>query len=944
MVNTFQRIAQVVLVSILLSAPAAAQDTAVELRLNDSQNGYQAGSVPKPTINILNQLAIKGYYYDYAGGKDALLIADIKSEDGSYDLSYPVAFLERGSRGEQSIPIYGPWFYDGVKDLTIKLTLLKLNDEWNQERKERFSQIFSSVGNFIPLLAPLAPAVPFLEQGKKIGEGAWDLYTSIRKNNKNEELDLGTFKLSRTKGTVKIQVGNEQPHDEELPALSEGWYVMAEQKYRVPYRALAYSAQGQEKRPGFQGMDKSRVVVVRVEPSQPTTAFSALSRRLAEFLKAQEPRLNRNNIALTNPFNKEHLAMSAHLQRLLSSYLAILALRTQTDKTAQEPFSWLLSELDRGQRTGADDKVYMRLTGDQEKQVATALTKFFKYQRTGAGAPETNDELQGFGSLLAFNNWLIVRTEKFKPTNSCQQVFRWNPLINDSAINPAYVTASDCYALSLAESLLPKKPEQAVDVPDYDAMAGNIRNLREGLQKILRPQPTDPFMFFEQQSVAEWVRSTFPNLELGDAPKNSAEVEKFATELDRKLGAAKVLVWNKDSSKWEMPTIHEDALSRFAKARRDVGKKTSTESNHHAELQQALRKYIRAARAHMSAQEIKELNKGLDNIFPKVNSQAYSEIEFPRIFDEALFSVGSSGEVKISEGGQIVTPKLRFWRSVYDNTATIPLEARDELQKKSLLIALLQDNNAPTQELAVKQAVMNFVRAYAPATSDKPAATQAETDAWYPRAISKLQSNSVRFRPNQGKFIDTSNESLDVARGAASGWEEAREGAVEPEEGVKRLNDVIALLDPAVTPGPAARGEILATLKQYVTLPAELNQDNPTLEDYKQFRDSWNPTWDTEAGFWAPGDYIELEKIGRGLSRAQKGGFDPDRRLLDRLVRYYANNGQLNSEIPGSVRTKAYQLLMKYIDLNGKGATPENYWAFNQTPNVLWKDGKWATP
>jgi hypothetical protein len=468
-------------------------------------------------------------------------------------------------------------------------------------------------------------------------------------------------------------------------------------------------------------------------------------------------------------------------------------------------------------------------------------------------------------------------------------------------------------------------------------MGEQIDALRQGLLTIFRPTSGEPFMLFEQQAVADWMRQSFSNLGI-DIPgsfKSSDEVAEFAAKLDKVLSNKKVVIYDASQKSIAFQDIVPYARRLFGKEVAQIGPGITTDQT--AKLRELVNVYIIPARKRMSADEQAELDKALGaSLVDNVTNTPIGAMGYARFFEDNLFSIASDGSIITTEADKNLTKAIRYWRAVYQSPDSVPVTARKALLIPGPLVdfmdSYLQQSNRPMSHYL---RAIAFIRESAPALSDIPVPTTTEKmKDWDLAARNKL--NTFKYLPVLGQFGDEPVLEVGIINTIDFNFSEAKRlGVLTPQGGIDDLRKLARYYADSSSNSNKIQSAAKKTLQAYVTLPS--NQDGGT-NPYLDFVEKWDPRW--YEGTWQSGLLLDLENYRSRLKFAAEKHIEPQqgRLMLENLIGWFSNISGLGD----GARAAVADLLQEFVELPADiPLSVQGYNKFLHDKNPQWIDGKW---
>ena len=815
---------------LLLIAPTTlyAQNPVPLWKLSSGEFGrIRDTSLAVGRTDLNNSLFIRLLYSSF-GQDDAVLVVTFSNQDGTFRQSYPVEIFSYKDKNKK-VEIYGPQYYEGQDQLSVSFDLVLLKKDTMLRYKDKFDTFFKPAATFIPIIAQASGYI----------EKAWDAMKGVMPDTKTESL-----------GAVPII----RMTDLDLPSTENRWFLLGNADALASAAALqrfpaASTDSLQPTLPVEFSKGKNRLLLVSITKGSIPPSFSDLAKRQSELLgDTKKQRIGKLGIKIINPYDSNRTQEELAMSRIFSGFLALTEL-ANVRKGLKTDFAvtWVFDEFKQGQAQGSDSGSIIKLSPDNEARVSHAFASFFDYE----GLPNSSNE-KGLPSIAAWDEWL----DKRKGAGSIE----WYPAEAD-ATHPnvkvgvaPYGKATTKYVRGFINQNLPTaNPNAQLDMKTrIQSMGKDIARLRN-LLSVFRPTETEPWLFYEQQYTAQWIRDHLEGIsDLPTQPlKSDQDVKLFGDAFEKQLTTSKVL--QREGNKWRFVPVGSYVADAFTAALPTVP--TSTNPN----KQEALRKIylllidpVTADPEITSAKDLADLSLFLNRTFPPdmLSKKNFTEMGFNDYFRNNVLKVenlGTRSVINVPQRSGEVLSKMKYAEGLFSSDIKPAFDTPgsiNELKTRRLeaLRQLAQVLNNNLVDLSIRQKTLAFLRNYVPSIIDAAASPVQDTayiNLWSAKLMGSeglITKSKLTWSDDVPGFVEMgSADDLSEITSIRSLYDAIKDTpAVEPTGGkdvtVERLIKIACTISNSV----AQRDAAFKLLQLMVELPQSVDQGS--CQSYELFR------------------------------------------------------------------------------------------------------------
>lgn len=516
--------------------PQTPRKDLVLVRAGDREIFAQKGTAPAGSTNLGSPLTvnehmfIEGYYYDDDKNRTAFFVT-LQDEFGKPITSYLAQLTDKTDTeslpGGVRVALLGPQFYEAYKNMSVKVTVLRFGED------NKGLKLFETVKKYADVAAKFVPVI-----NQALGYA---------------EMGLEVLKEQLGKDAVyefKFDIARQ----DKSPATSESWFLFSGGKVAPKLTALTsfdVDTSGGRRHilwPASVGKPDGYAMFIGVYREPPVEPYKQVLEYLRLMQEKYSAYLREKPIKAGAIDSSDAAVQNAQVAHLWNAFWARLEIagtapQNSTEEGVKELFDFAsrLSTLTAAGPNGA----LVKLTPEKEREFAGALSGIFKFtiNSTGVAAEGEDTRESGFQRLARWATWFNKRYEYNKTlTAGSPRVFTWSE--RDQTLYP-YAIATDEYARNEAQ----KKVADAVG--DKQILTGGDLRKLDSLSDFFSLSPQEPWLFYEQKSVAMWLNNKFnlgkdvPPVTMDSSP---ADVRAFGEKFKSKLADAKVL--KLDGSKW----------------------------------------------------------------------------------------------------------------------------------------------------------------------------------------------------------------------------------------------------------------------------------------------------------------------------------------------------------------------------------------------------------
>ena len=555
-------------------------------------------------ISVDDFLVIRGKFYDDDDGPIAIFVT-LTDNNNRVITKYLAQVYDKAEKSTfqngADVVLFGPQFYDGYEVMKAKFTIYRLGKSKAQKIVGQIKKYMAVVPTFVPGLNLTNHYTDFAMQLVD------DLIDADKKKSQIAEFELPLRGLDNA------------------AAIPQKWYVFGQGKVATFLSTqISYAADPTSDVPILPAGMKvdGTVLLVGASRKDADTSYQKILERLKAIESSASDEI-RSKIPIPAVVTGDARADQMMLDHLWFALFAKLKFSPDKDKsrTTIKGFFRDVDTLSQLVNGGPPTGAYVKLSDEKERLLTQQLIGVFGYR---IGTDIVPDGLKKpsvmFTSLNQWRNWFNRRCNLQDQNDPCSTL-EWKMSGQQQA---PYVIATDGYVLKRAEELKKLLDDQVAKKPD-DGKFLFAPEFKETLSRQLQffqQQPVEPWMFFEQVSVAGWIKKNFALKSAGatgdDLPDVSLQsepdqVRAFANKLRAAISETKVLQFeNGKYSAYPMTKYVWNNL--FSKRLKEIQATKPLDVNQHELLKQAYSETIGKFWSQMSADEkdsIKEKFKAL---------------------------------------------------------------------------------------------------------------------------------------------------------------------------------------------------------------------------------------------------------------------------------------------------------------------------------------------
>ena len=494
----------------------------------------KSGLVPAPAatnkfgkpVSVDDFLVIRGKFYDNDDGPIAIFVTLTDNNNRVitkylaqvYDKSEKATF-QKGA----DVLLFGPQFYDGYEVMKAKFTIYRLGKSKAQKIVGQIKKYMAVVPSFIPGLNLTNHYTDFAMQLVD------ELIDADKKKSQIAEFELPFRGLDDT------------------AAVPQKWFVFAQGKVaNLVTTQTSYQSDPTFDLPILPPDTKvdGTALMVAASRKDADTSYRELLERLKTIESSASDEI-RSKIPIPAVVTGDARADQMMLDHLWFALFAKLRFSLDKDKsrTALKGFFGDVDTLSQLVNGGPPTGAYVKLSEEKERLLTQQLIGVFGYQIGNDLVPDNLKKPSVmFTTLEQWRNWFNRRCDLKQGNDPCS-TFEWKTQGQQQA---PYAVATDRYVVKRAEDLKKLLDDQIQAKPADNKIlfAPEFKGNLSLLLQFFQEQPDEPWMFFEQVSVARWIKQKFalksagatgddlPDVSLQSEPEQiRAFVAKFRTAI-----------------------------------------------------------------------------------------------------------------------------------------------------------------------------------------------------------------------------------------------------------------------------------------------------------------------------------------------------------------------------------------------------------------------------
>lgn len=659
-----------------------------------------ATSEAKP-ISVDDHMVVEAYYYDDDKNRTAFFVT-LQDENGRPLTSYLAQLID--SPQTNNLPngvkliLLGPQFYEAYKVMSMKVTVLRFGED-NSKLK-----LFETIKKYADVTAKFIPVV-----GQALGYAEMGLEVLKDQLGKDATYEFN-FDIRR---------------DALKPSTAESWRIFSGGKVEPKINALSSfdvdtnGGRSHISWPASIGKIDGYAMFIGVYQEDPVVPY----RQVLEYLRLIQDKYSaylRDKPIKADEINTNDAAVqNAQISHLMNAFWARLQIAKASDNSTEESVRELFEFADRLSTLTQSQGALVKLTPEKEREFAGTLTGLFTFTIKGDKvAPEGEDYREsGFQRLTRWGTW-------FKNRKDNSKVLVWSS--NKQTLYP-YATATDLYARAEAQ----RKLDSAIG--DKQILKGGEIRALDSLLDFFSPNPQEPWLFYEQKSVAMWLNEKFNfNLAALNLTSTPADVKAFGENFKAKLAAAKVLKLNNGrwSSSSPVQFVWNDSFLPELKKIAEAG--NNLKLNQHEKLEELYKTAIEKNGSLLSEAERQEVEDKFSGLLvgEKLKKE-FVDKKAGALFANYVLSVDTPNTPQIRE----VRFQIGAYISLYKRMCEDPnnlLPGSMPTPVKNNLLAYIQDperlqdiaeyiaSDGKGVDMSVRQRAVRFLQMMVPGLAEKP--------------------------------------------------------------------------------------------------------------------------------------------------------------------------------------------------------------------------------
>jgi len=627
-------------------------------------------------VSVDDFLVIRGKFYDDDDGPIAIFVT-LTDNNNRVITKYLAQVYDKSEKATfqngADVLLFGPQFYDGYEVMKAKFTVYRLGKSKAQKIVGQIKKYMAVVPTFIPGLSLTNHYTDFAMQLVD------DLIDADKKKSQIAEFELPFRGL------------------DDNAAVPQKWYVFAQGKIAtVLTTQTSYPSDSTFDLPTLPPGTKVDGTALLVGASRKDADTSY--REILDRLKAIETSASdeiRSKIPIPAVVTGDARADQLMLDHLWFALFAKLKFSPDKDKSRVTIKGFFrdvdtLSQLING---GPPTGAYVKLSDEKERLLTQQLIGVFGYR---VGTDLVPDNLKKpavmFTSLEQWRNWFNRRCDLQQETDPCT-AFDWKGSGQQQA---PYVIATDRYVVKRAEDVKKILDDQVAQKPADNKilLASEFKGSLSGLLKFFQEQPDEPWMFFEQVSVARWIKQKFALKTAGatgdDLPdvtnqSDPDQVRAFAAKLRTAISETKVLKF--DGVRYAAYPITNYVWNDLFSKKLNQIKATEMNAltvNQHELLKQAYSETIGKFWPQMSADEKAVIKEKFTALLSEQLQKEYAANESDAFFENNILKVKNSIVQPIATADPELLVTLAFYRG-YRTDPSQFLRYLPDAQRKALV-------------------------------------------------------------------------------------------------------------------------------------------------------------------------------------------------------------------------------------------------------------------
>lgn len=672
---------------------------------------------------------VEGYYYDDDKNRTAIFVT-LQDEFGKPITSYLAQVIDKPETDALAsgvrVNLLGPQFYEAYRSMSVKITALRFGED------NKGLKLFETVKKYADLAAKFVPVV-----NQALGYA--DMGLDVLKE------QLGKDAVYEFKFDIARQ--------DKSPSTPESWFLFSGGNVEPKIRAIStfdVDRTGGRRHiswPSNVGKLDGYAMFVGVYREPPVEPYKKVLEYLRLIQQQYSDYLREKPIKANTIDSSDAAVQNAQIAHLWNAFWARLEIagtapQNSTEDSVRELFDFAarLSTLPTAGPNGA----LVKLTPEKEREFAGALSGIFTFaiNNTNVATEGEDTRESGFQRLTRWATWFNKRYDYNRGIAAgSPKVFVWSE--KNQTLYP-YAVATDVYARNEAQKKL------ADAVGDKQVLKGGELRALDGLSDFFSLSPQEPWLFYEQKSVAMWLNDKFnlgadvPTIIIDSSP---ADVSTFGEKFRAKLAGVKVLKLN--GGKWGIysPTkfVWDDNFLRELKAA--AGDDKALSLNQHETLARLYNTWVEGNAGLLSDAEKKDIEaKFLALLGESDLKKVFEEKKAGALFANYILRVENPDSPRIVKAKySSVNSLISLYNQMCENPdnllpANVPADVKNNLfaylknpdRLEQISVEYVEKSGA---ELSVRQRAVRFLQAIVPGIQEKaqlkivPQST-AEAEAW----------------------------------------------------------------------------------------------------------------------------------------------------------------------------------------------------------------------
>lgn len=857
-------------------------------------------------ISLADQFLIQGQLEDVSDSKDKEMILfakirfigfnNIKTEE----FYYPVVFFtpSRANTKSEVFSIYGPWFYEGQKNIDLSFKLFVL-DRTPREQVDKIKRIYDTYKPILSYFPQANAALPFL----KTGESFFDLIRSFIPNNPPKAIEFNDFKLFQ-----EGRLDADQPSVEIQAAPTNG--------YTIGDRNLKVFAVRTASLTNFKQMSDSIGLTIsgifkELNSGNPQSDGVAKINASEEFKKIQKA-------TITNYFRYWIFKSFFSFQQFIFSK------NIKDQKAAIEWFLEYSSKLPINPQTNPDTDILGFPNDPLPQEVQLSVSKDFalKFYFTDDLVKIYNNDPKKipFSNLSNWKIWFDNR----KQLNT-GSVFNWankdSGLVAD--VNGLYVT-------SKLEGVFNEyaKKSSSTNINDF------LRDTSESQKQILSVLKTifnpdfnvDPFLPFEQEVARQWLNKRCPGI-IGSQQKVIDSIEtsqELFKQIEIEFSEPAYFVKGANNVYSKTPVLRD--LLAFLNT--DLKKLKSKE---HEEIASSSFRIIGSTLASLpdSSRVKKSIKDKYDLLLADPITKSSPDYNNPNLLSFFIINEDTGQISSVSSDNFYISSiyGVRAWEGFLSSKSTNDQNVVFEYVTRGTNFYDWVESRVKLPGL--DDEYYKFIISFALSKSiglQKPGSTsEVDRNKWLQDVAGPFFQSAIfrdgkfiKLPTEDSKFITLKNE---IERASLSNIESYDEKGEKISKLVEYLRD------------PALSENSLKVLRKYVRFPDFIQELNPnTPSSYRTFYAKYKPVWLN--GNWVSSYTIDYSRISNQMNSFISTSSTPNVGKLNEILLILKSS---NDQVPFEVTILFKNRFSRYIS---DQILQSNKVEFLES-EIIWNNNKW---